>query len=244
MYGRVVGGRQVKGGDHVLLSMATALLCISPFLSSDITAEYLGCSVCFLVGVFGGSNLPDADLVFEQGPHMKSWTGFIYSCLCIGMVFAVRCVYWATGCPFDGRHRCSLHTLYGVSVAVVFICLLTGIFCVQMGLWTDMLIFVFAGLLFGAILHLAGDCCTISGLQPFLPFSPLHLKGGIHTGDSRDRRALWFAKCLVCMTALVIAAGSVYHIPIDHLILLMAGGVVLSWFVFYRFSQHLHTRRR
>lgn len=224
--------------------MATALLCISPFLSADFTAASLWCCVCFLVGVFGGSHLPDADLAAAQGVHLKSCGGFIYSCLCIGIVSVVRCVYWATGCRFDGRHRCSLHTLYGVSVAVAAICAVTGILCMQMALWTDVLLFVYAGLLCGSVLHLAEDCCTISGLQPFLPFSPLHLKGGIHTGDSRDRRPVWFAKFLVSMAAAVIAGGYVYRIPADHLLLLVQGVAALSWVVFYFLSQHLHTWRR
>lgn len=234
----------MRGDDHVVLSMATALLCISPLLSSNLTDVCVCWCVCFLVGVFGGCYLPDVDLVAAQGLHLKSCGGFIYSCLCIGMVSAVRCVYWVTGYRFDGRHRRSLHTVCGVSVAVAIICALTGILCICMGLWTDLLIFAYAGLLCGSILHLAEDCCTISGLQPFLPFSTLHLKGGIHTGDSRDRRPVWFAKVLVCMAAVVIAAGYVYHIPVDRLLLLVPGVAVLSWLVFYRLSQHLHTRRR
>jgi hypothetical protein len=38
---RVFGDWQVIGKDHAMLSMAAALLCVSPFLSVDVTMEYL-----------------------------------------------------------------------------------------------------------------------------------------------------------------------------------------------------------
>lgn len=243
-YDQAAGDRQVRGDDHVVLSMATALFCISPFLSSDITAARLWCCVLFLVGIFGGSHLPDADAVAAQGLHIKTCTGLLTSCICHGVVWIVSCVFWVTGCRFDGHHRCSLHTLYGVSVAAAAIAGLTGIVLTKIGWWLDDLPFLCAGLLCGGVLHLAEDCCTISGLQPFLPFSALHLKGGINTGDSRDQRPVWFAKVLVSMAALVIAGGYVYHIPADRLILPVLGATAFSWIVFYFLSQHLHTWRR
>ncbi|WP_157199884.1 hypothetical protein [Methanogenium cariaci] len=38
------------GKDHAMLSMAAALLCVSPFLSVDVTMEYLESCIYFLAG--------------------------------------------------------------------------------------------------------------------------------------------------------------------------------------------------
>ncbi|KAF1076656.1 hypothetical protein MKMG_01470 [Methanogenium sp. MK-MG] len=227
-----------------MLSMATALLCISPFLSVDVTVECLECCIYFLAGVFVGSCLPDADVAAakELRPRKVKW--FSYSVISIVMMRMVRAVYWVTRVRFDGRHRRSLHTIFGISVAVGVIVAPTWFILTGVGWWSDVFIFVYAGLLCGALFHLAEDCCTINGLRPFLPFLSLHLKGGINTGDYRDRRPVWYTKCMVCMASLVIAGEYVYHIPAGRLFLPVLGVVALSGVIFYLFSQRPHARRK
>ena len=124
------------------------------------------------------------------------------------------------------------------------IAVITTIIFADGGWWSNSLLFVYAGLLWGSVLHLAEDCCTISGLQPFKPFSSLHLKGGINTGDYRDRRPVWYAKYLICMAAVVIAGQYVYAIPSGSLAIPVLGLTVISWIVFHCVSQRQHARRR
>ncbi len=238
--GKVFGDSEVRKDDHVVLSMATALLCISPFLTVDITVECLrGCGY-FLAGVYGGSHLPDADVVAANVLHPRSYSGFLFSGISIVIICIVRVIYRLMGLRFNGRHRHSLHTIFGVSVTVGVIAGLTGFILVDTGWWSDALFFLYAGIFCGGLLHLAEDCCTVTGLFPFRPFSSFHLNGAINTGDYGDRRSVLYAKFLVCVAALVIAGEYVYRVPAGLLLIPVLAVTAFSWFVFYRFSQYLH----
>ncbi|MDE4908281.1 metal-dependent hydrolase [Methanogenium marinum] len=230
----------MRGDDHVVLSMATALLCISPFLAVDLTVECLWGCVFFMVGVYGGSRLPDADVAATKGLHPRNCRGLLFSGISIVIISVVRVIYRLMGLRFNRRHRHSLHTIFGVFVAVCVIGGLTGIILVDGGWWSDALYLLYAGILCGGFLHLAEDCCTVTGLNPFMPFSSLHLNGAINTGDYGDRRPVLYAKFLVCMAALVIAGGYVYHVPAGNLFIPVLAFTVVFWFIFYRFSQYLH----
>ena len=70
------------------------------------------------------------------------------------------------------------------------------------------------------------------------------MKGGINTGDFRDRRPVWYAKYLVCMAAAVISGGYVYHVPADRLLFPVLVMAALLWVTFYLFSQHPHASHR
>ena len=220
--------------------MATALLCISPFLTVDITVECLCICGYFLVGVYGGSHLPDADVAAANGLRPRSYGGFLFSGISIVIICIVRVIYRLMGLRFNGRHRHSLHTIFGVSLAVGVIAGLTGFILVDVGWWSDALFFLYAGILCGGILHLAEDCCTVTGLHPFRPFSSLHLNGAINTGDYGDRRPVSYAKFLVFVAALVIAGEYVYHVPAGVFLIPVLGITALFWFIFYRFSQYMH----
>ena len=237
----VFGDSEVRGDDHVVLSMATALLCISPFLSADIPSDRLWGCLCFLAGIYGGSHLPDADVAAANGLHQKTCGGFLFSGASIVIISIMRVLYRLVGLRFNGRHRHSLHTVLGVAVAVAVIAALTGFILVKLGWWSDGLFFVYAGILCGGLLHLAEDCCTITGLRPFRPFSSLHLKGAINTGDYGDRRPVLYAKFLVCMAAVIIAGKYVYHVPAGLLLIPVLGGTMFFWFLFYQFSQYMHS---
>ncbi len=232
------------GKDHAMLSMAVALLCISPFLSVDVTMEYLESCIYFLVGVLVGSYLPDADVAAakELRPRKVKW--FSYSIISIIMMRVMGFVYRLMGLRFNGHHRRSFHTIFGITIAVLLLAAPAWFILTSLGWWSDAFIFVYVGLLCGALFHLAEDCCTINGLKPFLPFLSLHLKGGINTGDYKDKRPEWYTKCLVGMASLVIAGEYVYHIPAGSLFLPVLGLVVLSGFIFYLFSRRPHARRK
>lgn len=228
----------------MILSLSIAIFCMSPVLVAGLSRDCLWCCVCFLTGIFFGSHLPDMDIASAQGLNLRSYTGFVVSAVSIVLLSMVHFLYWVAGCPFDGRHRESLHTVWGVSVATVVIAALTVILFEVAGFWSYHLLYGYAGLFCGSILHLAEDCCTISGLQPFQPISPLHLKGGINTGNSRDRRPVRYAQCLVCMAAGVIAGQYVYHIPAGVLTVPVLVTVMVSWVVFYLISKSKDRRRR
>ena len=218
--------------------MGTALLCISPFLTAGISGDCLWCCVCFLIGIYFGSHLPDMDIAATQGLNLRSGMGFIVSAVSILLLSMVRFLYWVAGCPFDGRHRESLHTVWGVFVATVVIAILTGILFEDAGWWSCYLLYGYAGLFCGGLLHLAEDCCTISGLQPFQPVCSLHLKGGINTGNYHDHRPVRYAQCLVCMAAGVISGQYVYHIPAGELKIPVLATGVICWFAFYLLSKY------
>lgn len=234
----------MRGDDHVHLSMATAILCMSPYLTTGLSPDCFWCCVCFLIGIFFGSHLPDMDLVAAQGLNLRSCTGVVVSAVSIVLLSMVRFLYRVAGWPFDGRHRESLHTVWGVSVATGVIAALTGILFEDAGFWSYHLLYGYTGLFIGGMLHLAEDCCTISGLQPFQPISPLHLKGGINTGNYRDHRPVWYARCLVCMAAGAIAGQYVYYIPAGELMVPVFIITIFSWVVFYLLSKHRHGRTR
>lgn len=218
--------------------MATALLCLSPWVTTDITAGCLWCCVGFLSGIFFGSHLPDMDLAATEGLNLRSCSVFIFSAVSLVVICMVRLLYRVVGCRFDARHRKSLHTVCGVCVATIVIAVLTGILFEDAGWWSNYLLYMYAGIFCGGLLHLAGDCCTITGLQPFLPVSSLHLAGGINTGNYRDHRPVRYAQCMVCMAAGVISCQFVYMIPAGRLIFPVLGIAVILWGLFYVFSQH------
>lgn len=218
--------------------MATAFLCLSPWVTVDLTADCLWCGVCFLTGLFFGSHLPDMDVAATEGLNVRSCSGFLFSAASLAVICMVRLLYQVAGCRFDGRHRKSLHTVCGVYVATIVIAILTGILFEDAGWWSYNVFYVYAGIFCGGLLHLAGDCCTITGLRPFLPVFSLHLSGGINTGNYRDHRPVRYAQCLVCMAAGVIAGQYVYQIPAGRLLFPVLGIVVLLWVVFYVISQY------
>lgn len=188
--------------------------------------------------------MPDMDLAAAQGTSLRSCRGFIVSAVSIAVISMIHFLYRVAGCRFDGRHRESLHTVWGVFAATAVVAVLTGILFEDGGCSSDHLLCGYSGLFCGGILHLAEDCCTISGLKPFQPVFSLHLKGGIDTGDHHDHRPDWYAQYLVCMAAGVIAGQYVYHIPAGELIVPVLTAVMISWTVFYLISKYRGARHR
>lgn len=224
--------------------MATTILCMSPFLTVGISADCLWCCVCFLTGIFFGSHLPDMDVAAAQGLNLRSCIACVVSAVSLVVISMVRFLYRLVGCPFDGRHRQSLHTIWGVFVATVVIAVLTGLLFEDAGWWSYHLLYVYVGIFCGGLLHLAEDCCTISGLQPFQPVFSLHLKGGINTGNYRDHRPVRYAQCLVCMAAGVIAGQYVYHIPAGELMVPVLVTAAICWLFFFILSKYRCTWHR
>ncbi|WP_062396930.1 metal-dependent hydrolase [Methanogenium cariaci] len=120
-----------------------------------------------------GSYLPDADVAAakELRPRKVKW--FSYSILSIVMMRVMGIVYRLMGMRFNGHHRRSFHTIFGITIAVVLLAAPAWFILTSLGWWSDVFIFIYVGgLLCGALFHLAEDCCTVNGLKLFCRFYP------------------------------------------------------------------------
>ncbi|MDU9376709.1 hypothetical protein McpSp1_13340 [Methanocorpusculaceae archaeon Sp1] len=194
----------MRGNDHIGISLGVAFLIISPIFVSQAVI-----SVIFLIGVIIGSLLPDADASNSKMYYMSEIV-LAFAFLMKPIVYLTRSIYKLLHIHYDTRHRKSLHTILGITIAVAILSILINVVVLLIGWWTPLLIPLCVGLYVGSIFHLIEDCCTKSGLSPFLPFSDRHFSGRIITTvkkNSSGGRPDLYAKIPLLMGGGVLVAG-------------------------------------
>ena len=170
----------MRGDDHLRISLGVAFLIISPILIFQPVI-----SVLFLMGVIIGSLLPDADASDSKMYYMSEIV-LAFALLMKPIVYITRSIYKLLHIHYDSRHRKSLHTVLGITIAVIILSILINVGVLLIGWWTPLLIPLCVGLYAGSIFHLIEDCCTKSGLSPLIPFSYRHFSGRIITTADRN----------------------------------------------------------
>lgn len=220
------------GRNHVALSIASALLLATPWLPGSLPIVAL-----ILAGVWIGAFLPDMDtdgMRVVRGVVMPRILVRILRWILFRIVgIAFRLVRQ----PFHPEHRGSLHTLLGIGFysLVISFSIFAGLRIV--GFWDPVVLYFFAGLVAGGLLHLLEDCCTRWGVTPFVPLWEHRFHGGISTGNSSDKRPEIYASILFTIT------GGLYYFSLTQQIaqiqmIKMAGLIFLTvWGMFYAISK-------
>ncbi|MDO8842587.1 metal-dependent hydrolase [Methanocalculus sp.] len=189
----------MKGSEHLVLSLLSGGVFVIPFISS-----FEACLLVF-TGLFIGSLAPDADAkrsaIFRRGkdPLSFSLVTYLFGLTIRYLIYypvslLLMAIYGRRCTP---RHRGLLHSLAGLAIMSVFICifLLLGVDLLEME-YTDQILLFSGAFLFGALIHLLADTCTVSGIGWLFPLSERRWCGTIKTGDKTDIRSLMFASTL------------------------------------------------
>lgn len=184
------------GRHHLLLSVATVSLVVAPLFIHHPLPVLL-----VLAGTAIGSVIPDADspdaTVFHQevrglngsaGEPLQAVAAFFpaFGYVTKYLIYkpAVKLYDSLVFEEYDieERHRGFLHSFLGLGTATV----ITGIYLVAillvLGLSVTLSLLAFlAAYLVGALLHLAEDSCTKTGIQWNYPFQEWELKGQLTT---------------------------------------------------------------
>ena len=174
------------GKDHILISLAWALLLLSPIL-----LQYPEYALAFFIGITIGAVYPDIDSSYNpylgrlkkkssegNGPltwiiallayPVKHLTGFIFS----GGNKAKKTEYL--------KHRNLIHSIAGILVSLLLILIPLNIILYLLGYLNLFILLASAGVLTGAFMHLMEDSCTLSGVKFFYPASKkVQLHGNI-----------------------------------------------------------------
>jgi membrane-bound metal-dependent hydrolase YbcI (DUF457 family) len=142
---------------------------------------------------------------------------------------------------------CLLLEGIGLIILTIFTMLVSEIFGYII-LYYSLLIF---GILFGGILHLLEDMCTVSGVIPFYPFyENQKFSGKLRTGDLNDKYPKYF-KIIISSTNLIMILVLLFIISKyfggnfkSQSIMIMMFGVIsfiVSWAIILSISKVKHT---
>jgi membrane-bound metal-dependent hydrolase YbcI (DUF457 family) len=189
----------MKGSEHLALSLLSGgVLFIHHLPTFEV---YL----LVFTGLFIGSLAPDADTkrsaIFRKQKDLISFSlvinlfGFTIRYL---IYYPVSLFFMAVyGKRCSPRHRGLLHSLLGLLIMSVMICLfLLVVIALLERHYTEQTLIFSGAFLFGALLHLFADTCTVSGVRWLFPFSKRRRCGTIKTGDNTDLRPRLFVSTL------------------------------------------------
>jgi membrane-bound metal-dependent hydrolase YbcI (DUF457 family) len=233
----------VKGVHHLLITSATGGLALLP-LFPLIPPGWLP---PLALGLVIGSLAPDADAtdaailhpgVPGGGTGARGFTrwllpffGYLIRYLVYYPVWAVLRLLFGRRCSL--AHRGLLHSLLGVTLTTLFTSAYVALFLLFSGAGAYPLMLPFgSALLAGALLHLAEDSTTVTGIRWAYPWSEHAVHGSIRTGGW-DLRPTAFVVLLAAGGGMILAgplfAGwtAPYQAPAMILFLLLAWGLFL-----------------
>lgn len=213
------------GRHHLLLSVGTVALVVSPLF-----AHYPNAVLVAIVGTAVGSLIPDADspdaaIFHPEVRGLKGTSGEVLNAVAplfpaFGYVTKYL-IYKPAVKAYDAfvfdeyeieeNHRGFLHSFLGLGTATV----VTALYLVVVLLFLEILslphLAIFLGAyLLGALLHLAQDSCTKTGIQWNYPFQDWEIKGGLTTTarpeDTKYQRGF--------LTVLGVLVGGFFLLPL------------------------------
>lgn len=215
------------GKEHVSISLATIFPFIVPMIFLGI-GDYPLYSFSLLFGVVIGSLTPDADcggkpklyydfkLVYDIMIPLQKTVIFIFNNF--NLKHKLDLEY-----EVKNEHRGIMHAPIGILISSLVLTLLAVIFAFVFlkGLnLIILLLFVFAGLLFGQFLHLLEDSCTIAGINWKFPFGTKEMKGKIYTFSKiegkKDIRPSVYQYSLWMVTIFLLIGSSFGFIDFSH----------------------------
>ncbi|MBR1369151.1 hypothetical protein RJ53_06460 [Methanocalculus chunghsingensis] len=223
----------MKGSEHLGLSLLSGGLLFIPLLPPSP-----GTYILLFSGLFIGSMAPDADIrrspVNNQGGFSPLTSIFMYAIRYL-IYYPASLVFMAIyGKRCTPRHRGLLHSLPGITIMSVIIALFLlacAGYC-EIYLTEQILIFIVA-FFCGALIHLAADTCTLTGIGWLFPLSRRRLSGSIRTGEKTDIRPLLYL-CTLGLAGLFILFLPVYGVVADDIY--PYSGIILLpllWLIFF-----------
>lgn len=178
------------GKDHINISLAIVFVFVVPLIFlSVIDVLY---PLVFVMFVIIGSLVPDTDCkgkatIYYRFPIID-W--FMRKVIGKPIIFVFNHLISKKKIKVEhdvkDEHRGIIHSPIGVLISSLMLMIpiiIVGLFFNLFNIFVILMIFF--GLLFGQILHLFEDSCTISGINWLFPFGTRELKGKIYT-FSRD----------------------------------------------------------
>jgi inner membrane protein len=219
------------GRNHVVLTLGSASLLAIPYLPGSLQTVAL-----VLGGAWIGAYLPDLDT-----PNMKIVKGVVAvpfaSQIVRSILFTIVHIgYICLFQKFDPNHRGSLHTLLGIAMYSAVICGAGYAVLRYTGYWDPVVLWFFAGLVGGGVMHLIEDSCTRWGVQPFLPLWGHKFKGGITTGSGDFRPEVYGSVLFAlagCLLYLNLGLGMIQQ----NLIGISVITLLTAWSVFFIISK-------
>ena len=219
------------GRNHVVLTLGSASLLAVPYLPGSLQTVAL-----VLAGAWIGAYLPDLDT-----PNMKIVKGVVMvpfaSRIARAVLFAI--VHLGFVCllqKFNPEHRGSMHTLLGIAMYSAVICGAIYAALRYMGYWDPIVLWFFAGLAGGGVMHLVEDSCTRWGVQPFLPLWGHKFKGGITTG-SGDFRPEVYGSVLFALAGCLLYLNLGLGMIRQNLIGISVVALASAWLVFFALAK-------
>lgn len=228
----MVEGIKLLGKHHISISFGTALALSAPWFLTDSMSV-----VALLLGTIIGSLLPDTDAKDSKLYYMDGIARF-FGAIMKPVVFPItKKVYQIFNVKFNPKHRGSMHTLLGIFVYSSILAIIIFLGLVILGQWNNFILFFILGLYLGGILHIAEDCCTVSGINPLKPFNKKWFGGKISTTNRFDKRPSYFADFLIILAVGVMFAEQYYKYEPLAIAPFALIGLTLSWIGFYGISQ-------
>lgn len=184
------------GRHHLLLSVATVGLVVAPLFTTYPNVVLLAIAGCAIGSLVPDADSPDAAIFHPEVRGLKGSRGealnaiapifpaFGYTTKYLIYKPAVKLydAFVFDQYDIEERHRGFLHSFLGLGTATV----VTGVYLIValllLGLFSILHLAVFlAAYLAGAVLHLAEDSCTKTGIQWNFPFQDWEINGQLTT---------------------------------------------------------------
>ena len=244
----------MKGSTHLLLSLSTALLVISPFVLQITTLFRIIAVILFFLGVFVGALAPDIDKGTDAAIYHSSIPGakgkkffltpvfgFIINWLCYRPVRAAFHLIFGDKIYAKQGHRELPHSPIGIiciSAMLTFwieaVCFgLSFIPALAVLRFHPFIIFFGLSFLFGCLLHLVEDTCDNSGVHYLYPFAFKRLRGKLR-GDGTDIRPRVYAVILLLSAAavFVLFLAGVLSFTLFCMVTAGLGTSAVLWIIF------------
>lgn len=222
----------MKGSTHILLTLATTLLVLAPFVPRLTAIPAILACILFMLGAFFGSVTPDVDMgkgsaIFHAeipGAKGKKFIltpifGHTINILCYKPVRAVFHLIFGDKIYAKQGHRELPHSPIGIIFMSALLTLYIWLVCFGLSfipglemIRNNIFIFIFGvAFLFGCFMHLIEDTCDIAGIHYLYPFSFRRIRGKL-LGDGTDKRPRAYAAILV-LGAIALAVVNVLIFP-------------------------------
>ena len=250
------------GKDHISLTVFSVIPFIVPALFLNNTV--LTWTIVFLLFAIIGSLLPDSDVkgkatIYYRFPILD----FIMKNFVIWVLILafnnptikrkIKSVY-----EVKNEHRGIMHSPVGVLSSSLILTIIFFIVLVGLERFNFLLVFIaFVSLVFGQLMHMLQDSCTVSGINWAFPFGVRTLGGTISTwntsrsADPVDIRPSLYRVILVIYFFIWFLIGGLGKIPSSASMyyILIGLGILLLWFLFLvlsgaRLTRSLRPERR
>lgn len=227
----------MRGEDHTTITVATFL----PFLLPAILDREIDVilPLIFFTSAIIGSLTPDVDYEGKSALYYRCGIVYVFVKFIIMkpvMLFFTKII----GKKFrlkhvvSEEHRGIMHSPSGVFMSSLFLSVIVFIFMLffgAMNIWV--LLAILSGLLFGQLMHLLQDSCTVLGINWKFPFGTRVLKGEIHTSRKDIRLLILYLSLLALSAILFFSYKNIQqmNIPLWSLYLMILFCVVIVWAV-------------